>query len=127
SPRRLHRRLIWKPLVASLSAVGMLPDDSLNLANVQFASGYLKQEALAAKRAVSNAEVIHWGVDVDRFRFKDGTGNSKRLLFVGQLTPLKGVETAVQALSLIVQQRCYRSTTLTIVGGPDYGNRVRRL
>jgi glycosyltransferase involved in cell wall biosynthesis len=126
-PRRLHRRLIWKSLMASLNAARVLPGASLNLANVQFASGYLKQEALAAKRPVSNAEVIHWGVDVDQFKFKEGAGNPKRLLFVGQLTPLKGVETAVQALKLIVDRPGYRSTSLTIVGGPDYGNRVQRL
>jgi glycogen(starch) synthase len=127
SPRRLHRRLIWKSLVTSLNAFGLLPSASLNLANVQFASRYLKQEALAAKKPVSNAEVIHWGIDVNRFRFNNRPRDPKRLLYVGQLTRLKGVETAVQALKLIVEQNSYRSSTLTIVGGPDYENRVHRL
>lgn len=127
SPRRLYRRVIWKSLAASLNAAGLLPRASLNLSNVQFASSYLKQEALAAKRPVSKAEVIHWGIDVNRFRSSNTSNNPRRLLYVGQLTPLKGIETAIQALKRIVEQECYRSTTLTIVGGPDYGDRVHRL
>jgi glycosyltransferase involved in cell wall biosynthesis len=48
-------------------------------------------------------------------------------LYVGQVTSLKGVHTAVEALKVIVKQPGHRSTTLTIVGGPDYGNRIHRL
>lgn len=127
SPRRLHRRLIWKPLVSLLNASGFLPRADLDLSRVQFASRYLKQSALEANRPVRNAEVIHWGIDVARFPFNETTHDPRRLLYVGQVTLLKGVHTAVEALKLIVEQPCYRSTMLTIVGGPDYDNRIHEL
>jgi glycosyltransferase involved in cell wall biosynthesis len=127
SPRRRHRRIAWKSLVATLKASGLLPRASLDLTRVQFASRFLKGAALEANRPVSNSKVIHWGIDVNRFPCKESSSNPKRLLYVGQLTSLKGVHTAVEALKVIVEQGGRRSTTLTIVGGPDYDNRVHRL
>ena len=127
SPRRTHRRVVWKTLVTALYASGLLPRAGLDLTRVQFASLFLKRAALEANKPVSNAEVIHWGIDVNRFRCKETTSDPKRLLYVGQLTSLKGVHTAVEALEVIVKQPCYRSTTLTIVGGPDYDNGIHGL
>lgn len=127
SPRKLHRRLIWKSIVASLNASGILPRGALNLSHVQFASRFLKRAALEANRPVSSADVIHWGIDVERFRRADSAHRQKRLLYVGQLTEHKGVHTAVEALKLIVEQPGHASTTLTIVGGPDYDDRIHRL
>ena len=127
NPRRFHRRMVWKPVKAALNATGFLPASSLNLRNVQFASRYLKQEAIAASRPVSNAEVIHWGIDTELFRVSESRRDEKRLLYVGQLVSHKGVQTAVRALKLIVEQERFRSTMLTVVGGPDYGNAVHKL
>jgi len=127
SPRRPHRRVVWKTLVAALYASGLLPRAGLDLTRVQFASLFLKRAALEANKPVSSAEVIHWGIDVNRFRCKETTSDPKRLLYVGQLTSLKGVHTALEALEVIVKRPCYRATTLTIVGGPDYENRIHRL
>jgi glycogen(starch) synthase len=126
SPRKLHRRLLWKSLLASLKISGLLPNECLDLANVHFASHYLKDEAIGARKAVSNAEVIYWGVDVNRFQPKKHDGKARRLLYVGQLTHHKGVHTAVQALKTIIADSRHRSTMLTIVGGPDYENRVHQ-
>jgi glycosyltransferase involved in cell wall biosynthesis len=127
SPRKLPRRLIWKSIIASLHASGMLPSGALNLSHVQFASQFLKRAALEANKPVSTADVIHWGIDVERFRRADSRHRQKRLLYVGQLTEHKGVHTAVEALKLIVQQPGQASTTLTIVGGPDYDDRINLL
>jgi glycogen(starch) synthase len=127
SPRKLHRRLIWRPLIFLLNASGVLPRVGLDLSRVQFASRYLKQAALEANRPVRQAEVIHWGVDVNRFPFNETAHEPRRLLYVGQVTLLKGVHTVVEALKLIVERPCNRSTTLTIVGGPDYDDRIHKL
>ncbi|MFY9556987.1 MAG: glycosyltransferase family 4 protein, partial [Blastocatellia bacterium] len=105
----------------------VLPRVELDLSNVHFASRYLMQEALAANRQVSSAEVIHWGIDVNRFRYRERPVKAGRLLYVGQLTQLKGVHTAVEALKLLVEQPAHGSTMLTIVGGPDYDDRIHRL
>lgn len=127
SPRRLHRRLAWRPLISLIDASGFVPRAELDLSRVQFASRFLKQAALRANRPVENAEVIHWGIDGDRFPFNESPHNPRRLLYVGQVTLLKGVHTAVEALKLMVEQPRHSSTVLTIVGGPDYDNRIRRL
>ena len=55
------------------------------------------------------------------------TQTPRRLLYAGQLTSLKGVHTAVQALKIVVEDPAARSTLLTIVGGPDYDDRIHGL
>ena len=127
SPRRLHVRLAWKPLVALLHASGMLSRDDLDLSGVQFASHFLKQAALEAGRPVADAEVIHWGIDLERFPFNEAVNTARRLLYVGQLTSHKGIHTAIAALKKIVERPSHNSTMLTVVGGPDYDNRFHRL
>ncbi|HWP42821.1 MAG TPA: glycosyltransferase family 4 protein [Blastocatellia bacterium] len=126
-PRRIHRRLLWRPLRSLLSRSDFLPKGTLDLSHVQFASQYLKQAALEAHKPVANADVFHWGVNLDCFRYKERPGDRRRLLYVGQITPHKGVHTAIEALKLIVERPRYESTTLTVVGGPDYNGRVHRL
>lgn len=127
SPRRFHRRLIWKPLTRLLNASSLGLPGELDLSHAQFASRFLKRAAMDASIPVSSAKVIHWGIDVARFPFNERQTEPRKLLYVGQLIPSKGIDTAVEALARIVQQPGLSSTTLTIVGGPDYENRVQLL
>ena len=127
SPRRLLRRMAWEPLVSLINASGNLTGAALDLSSVQFASRFLKEAALQSGRLVENAEVIPWGVDGNRFPFNKSAHSPRRLLYVGQVTSHKGVHTAVEALKLLVERPQHRSTLLTIVGGPDYDNRIHRL
>jgi glycogen synthase len=127
SPRKLLRRLAWRPVISLINASGFLPRTALDLTRVQFASRFLKQAALQAGRLVANAEVIPWGIDGNRFPFRKASPGQKRLLYVGQVTLHKGVHIAVEALKRLVRQPGHRSTILTIVGGPDYDNRIHRL
>lgn len=130
--RRFGRRVVCQLCLSFLNGSGLLlPSGSLDLRYAQFASRFLKQLALQAGKSVANAKVIHWGVDVNRFTYKKPSpGSVKRLLYVGQVVPQKGVHTAVEALKMLVQQHRNTSITLTIVGGsvtPDYEAHVRRL
>jgi glycogen synthase len=125
--RRLLSRLAWQPVNSYLRIRGPLPGPVLDLRHVQFASRYLKQAAIEADKPVSAAEVIHWGIDTGKFSYGEPSRNPSRLLYVGQITSHKGVHTAVQALRIIIDQPCHKSTTLTIVGGPDYDSRIRGL
>jgi glycogen synthase len=127
APQRLHRRLIWRQLMALLQVSGLLPRAGLDLSRVQFASRFLKQAALEAGRPVAEAEVIHWGIDLSRFPFNETSNQPRRLLYVGQVTLLKGVHTAVEALKRVVEQPGHGATRLTIVGGPDYDDHMHRL
>lgn len=123
--RRPSSRLAWQPVKLYLRASGLLPGPDMDLSHVQFTSRYLKQAAIEAGKPVSEAEVIHWGIDTDKFAYNQAARDPGRLLYVGQIAPHKGVHTAVEALKIITEHPCYKSTTLTIVGGPDYGGHVR--
>ena len=125
--RRLLSRLAWKPVNSYLRIRGLLPGSDLDLRHVQFASRYLKQAAIEANKPVSAAEVIHWGIDTDKFTYGESSRNPGRLLYVGQIASHKGVHTAVQALKIITEQSRHKSTTLTIVGGPDYDSRIQSM
>jgi glycogen synthase len=126
-PRRFLRRLTWRPIRLCLSLAGFLKDSSLDLRHAQFTSKYLKQAALEAGKDVAAAEVIYWGIDISRFTYSGSRPGPIRLLYVGQLSAHKGVHTAVEALKIITDQPSYKSITLTIVGGPDYDGRIRRI
>lgn len=109
---------------------GRAPIVTPDLRRVQFASEYLKQTALRRGKAVADAEVIHWGVDIGRFPYRPARpGGATRLLYVGQLAQPKGVHTAIEAFRLLAEDGNY-DITLTIAGGtifPEYAARLRSM
>src|SRR3990170_2613371 len=77
----------------------------LCLRHAQFASNYLKGEALEAGRCLADASVIHWGVDLSRFPFAPVQPHEiRKLLFVGQVAPHKGVHTAIEAVKVLIER-----------------------
>jgi glycosyltransferase involved in cell wall biosynthesis len=102
------------------------------LKNAQFGSHFLKESAAAAGIPVHDSQVIHWGVDLDRFAYRSRAvqGVPARLLYVGQLVPHKGVHTAIEALAALLEKEEDGDLRLTLVGGtilPDYEARLRAL
>lgn len=127
---RSARRVVWKTLLRLLDALKVLrrprPPD---LRQVQFASRFLKDAALAQGKPVECAKVIHWGVNAERAPYQVESPNPSRLLYVGQVAPHKGVHTVIEALRLLVREHGYEAATLTIAGGsvnPDYEQQIRR-
>ena len=113
-----------------LRVFGIVYSGSLTLPNVHFVSDFLKRDAQQAGKPVDGAEVIHWGVDVNKFAYKQDCQEPKRLLYVGQITPLKGFRTVVEAMRLVVKEHGLTTATLTVVGGtitPDFAAEMRRL
>lgn len=103
---------------------------ALDLQNVQFASHYLENYAMENDKKSRHSEVIHWGVDPDRFKYNPLVSKPHRLLYVGQLVEHKGVHTAIEALNHILSQDKYQNTILTIAGGtiiPEYESYLRAL
>ena len=136
-PRRAHSRLrarlAWG-LIRSAFALARLTwtTNDLQLRHVQFCSAFLKEATLQAGRPVAHGHVVHWGVDAHAFSaacdWSPSDGRSKRLLYVGQVLPHKGVHTAIEALHRL-SEKGVRDVTLTIVGGcdqPDYDMRLRQ-
>lgn len=99
-----------------------------------FASAFLQDRAYRAEIDVadSGSGVIHWGVDMERFKNITGAGQwpPRRLLYVGQLIPQKGARTAIEALALLAKQHDFADMTLSICGGstdPDYEKKLHAL
>jgi glycosyltransferase involved in cell wall biosynthesis len=129
-PPRVYLRLAQRLLKPALRAAGKIPSRALTLPNVHFVSHYLKDHALRAGKPVTRAEVIHSGIDPERFPYKGEFHTPpRRLLYVGQVVRHKGVHTAIEALSILVNQWRYPSLQLTIVGGsllPQYVEELHR-
>src|SRR5204863_994318 len=76
-----------------------------------------------AGEAVAEAEVVHWGIDLGMFPIKPDHDGQLKMLFVGQIVPHKGLDTAVEALTSLKARKGHSSLKLSIAGGsvvPDY-------
>ena len=136
-PKKAPKELL-RGLVHALGFVA--PTKPLELHWVQFTSQHLKEKTLRAGKPVETGEVIHWGINVDRYSYraaetqprrqKSPDQQTTRLLFVGQVLKHKGVQTAIQALKLLKDKSLPGRVTLTIAGGcvvPEEEEAVRSL
>jgi glycosyltransferase involved in cell wall biosynthesis len=91
-----------------------------------FASQFLRNLAEKSGLAADpeNSVVAHWGIEPSRFPAVPRTRwPVRRLLYVGQVIPAKGVHTAIAALGLLAREPEFAGLTLTIAGGglhPEY-------
>jgi glycosyltransferase involved in cell wall biosynthesis len=123
-------RWLKKPFIFLFETAGLLHGSSLDLQNVQFASSFLKQAALHAGRPVADAKIILWGIDTKKFPFNPSLHIPPRLLFVGQIIPIKGVHTAVEAMEILVRKEGFDTLTLTLVGrggDPEYVDHLKKI
>jgi glycogen synthase len=131
-PRHPIKRFSRRLLALGVEALGgRTAGATLDLRHVQFTSEHIKRAALAAGKPVEHAAVIHWGVDLNRFPYRQAARpSSRRILYVGQLARVKGVHTAVAAFQQAVAARSDSDLTLTIAGGtifPAYEAELRAL
>lgn len=99
------------------------PPSSLDLTRVIFSSRFLRGVTAQVGKPVAHAPVIYWGVDNHLFPYKKAVcWKPKRLLYVGQVVPHKGVHTAIQALGLLKRQHGYECPSLSIVGDIESSN-----
>jgi glycogen synthase len=119
-----------KLIDGTLGGLGLIFSGSLTLQQVHFVSEFLKQDALQAGKRVSHGEIIPWGVDLSRFRYKPRKRDPKRLLYVGQISPGKGFGTVIEVMRLITETRGQSGISITIVGAsvvPDYLEEIKEL
>ncbi len=96
-----------------------------------FASDFLRLAAVKNGIAFAprDSVVAHWGIEPAQFPpALHERRTVRRLLYVGQLIPQKGVHTAVAALGLLAREKTFEDLTLTIAGGgmhPDYEKQLR--
>jgi glycosyltransferase involved in cell wall biosynthesis len=83
---------------------------------------------------VANAKIIYTGLDVKKYlnskHIQRGYGDRNlNLLYAGRLTPDKGIETAIEAMTKVVFSQGKREIKLTLVGSgsAEYENHLRQL
>jgi glycosyltransferase involved in cell wall biosynthesis len=106
----------------------------LHFEHVIFPTIFMRDELLRKGLSPKETKIILGAVDTNRYEYRKNESNAQyteslSLLFVGRLTPEKGVHTAIEALSYLVHQRGYHQIKLIIVGGgePDYEDYLHRL
>ncbi len=134
TPGRSRLSRIPKQIAARLALKLMASEASpeLTFPHAYCVSDATRRKLLAAGVPIRHAGVIHTGIPVEPF-FKDrkfgnlsnGEGPLK-LIFAGRLSPDKGVHTAVQALSRLLQDMPGLNIELTLAGGGS-GTYVDRL
>ena len=129
-PSRIGNRIGKALIQRLLSSLGMIQAlDLLEFHHVQFVSEFMRQITLNTQSLKGNQDVIHWGIDINKFRYRQVNHGPKRLLFVGQVMPHKGPLTAIEAFKVILDHPGCESTRLTIAGGsvsPEYGADIKR-
>ena len=88
-----------------------------------FVSEALRRQITAARRALRHTRVVPPAVDLAAFPYAPAKPWRGRLVYAGRLSPLKGVDIAIDALAHLPD-----GTTLDIVGDgpPAYVHRLRR-
>lgn len=98
-----------------------------------FASRFLMEYGQRAGivTAAQTSRVVHWGIDRIRFPMNPARDSAiRRLLYVGQLIPQKGVHTAVIAFAIVAREFGLDAMSLSVVGGgldPDYERSLQEL
>jgi glycosyltransferase involved in cell wall biosynthesis len=110
SLKRLARRLVDLAV-----PTGLVPID---VRHAYFTSRRLRELYVAKGFPVQDAEVIHWGVDLARFRPPEPPGADRvvRLLFAGRIAEEKGLHTVIDALALLRDEGNAGRARLTVAG-----------
>ena len=131
-PENPIKKIIKKTLGRIFKPYGLVTQiDTLDIRHAHFGSQYLKQLTLQAGKPVSHAKVIYWGVDINQFQYRrSSTSDFRRILYIGQLSPHKGVHTAIEAIELLLKKNKAKRIELTIAGGtifPEYEEHLKNL
>jgi len=103
---------------------------SPDLRYVQFASNYLKRNAITHKMGAEGAEVIYWGIDQEKFSYNAIKRVPRRILYVGQIVRHKGLHTLIEAFGVLLRENPSDAIHLQVVGGstqPEYERQMRQM
>jgi glycosyltransferase involved in cell wall biosynthesis len=119
--RAIAEQTVWRK--ATLRGLDPVPTTVISQA--------LKDALLEQGTPLEHAEVIHQGIPVSRFPFDPAPraeGDPLRVVYVGQLSELKGVHTVIRAMGVLHREGGDRFE-LTVVGSgvPEYEARLRSL
>lgn len=118
---------LWRPWMDELPQVRRQALRALDgAAAVVAVSRAVRMNMEAVARRMVPAHIVPIGVDGDAFPLKAPTadGAANRILYVGWLNRIKGVDVLLRALALLVTHR--PQVRLTLIGGSAYRNANRR-
>lgn len=141
TPEMDHWRQVWlrasfagrRIISAAAKSLGLTdPADIPPFSNVCFASEYLRNLVSSVGVNVTQAKVVPWGVQAGKFSPPAYiSSHPRRILYVGQIAPLKGVHTLVRAIALLFSEYEWSDISLTIAGDtelvPEYTSFLREL
>jgi glycosyltransferase involved in cell wall biosynthesis len=119
-----------------LRGLGLAAPPVLKTPNLIFCSRALLADYQELGADVTRAAVIHSGISLEVFMLRQQRIIERpaeapfRVLFVGRITPEKGVATLIKALGTLRQRTGFQNTTLSLVGvlhNAAFGTRVRRI
>ena len=126
--RRVFENLGIRKMAGNFLPVHPAP---IKLDHAYFTSRDLRNHYKDQGVPVEGAPVIYCGIPLRRIaeRKVPLPFPPFRLLFVGRVVPEKGVETAIRALSILIQRRGQGSVCLTVVGprAPEYIQKLSQL
>ncbi len=138
---RAHGRKWYSQLpkqVLGHIALAMLSNEAqeprLNYKHTICVSAATRNILIEAGIPVSNARIIHTGLDVslylnDRQPQSNHKSQSLRLLYAGRLAPDKDIDTAIRAMAKLVAGEGVRGISLSLAGSgsAEYENQLRNL
>jgi glycosyltransferase involved in cell wall biosynthesis len=98
-----------------------------------FCSDFIRQTAVqhGIPFAPRHSVVVHWGVEPGQFEVSPrDRWPIKRLLYVGQIIPQKGIHTAITAFAQVAKERGFENLTFSLAGGgmhPEYEAKLRAM
>jgi glycosyltransferase involved in cell wall biosynthesis len=99
-------------------ALGLSSDIDLpEFDEIIFVSEYLGKKARGSGVDTQQCKILHWGIDRQKYlSVRDFSKPPKKMLFCGQISPHKGPETAIRAMSIVKARRPDELFELTIAG-----------
>lgn len=135
TPAKKWYSMVPKKIFATLALRRLLTEPSdaeLKYRRAICVSQSTRQTLVDAGVPVGHARVVYTGVDVERFNgaLRNGFRNPRplKLLYAGRLTPDKGVETPILALTqLTMEKEVQPSLTIAGLGTPEYQQELKDL
>lgn len=126
-PKMLLRQLAQRKLLSE-------QQPALRFEHVLFPTAFLRDELRRRGLSPRRSEIVYGAIDTQPYRRNHAPSyvcpdQASRLLYVGRLTPEKGVHTAIIALNHLIHEWNFRQLRLTIVGSgePDYEAHLHQL
>jgi glycosyltransferase involved in cell wall biosynthesis len=125
-------KFLLKPVADRVLSRGEQP--ALRFERVIFPSAFMRDELKRKNISPRETMVVYGAIDTSLYRYGNGSSGGQQednlsLLYIGRLTPDKGVHVAIEAMGCLVHQWQYDHLRLTIVGTgePDYEAYLHRV